>query len=129
MISQGVFFILDGDDVGKAIEAGIIAGEPESVAWISPKIQAGIDGLMKRLTNLGGKILLRGGDDILGILPKTSVPFLKEIPEIFLAETGFSVSVGVGSSAPEAFLALKLAKSQGKKQCVVWAGSHVQIQR
>jgi len=110
-----VFVGIDGDDVGATLVSLIIQNKAEEAAQFSERVIRGLQLVGDRIRQSGGRVLFIGGDNLLAELPFDG-HLLRELQEIFRAETGCEVTIGVGKLPVEAYLALKLGKGRGKGQ-------------
>lgn len=124
-----LYLAADGDDVGNRLEYYMLVNEIQPLNRFSAKFQSAMSWLEEELTTkLGATIILCGGDTLLATLPSNccSMEALEAIRIDFEkqqtedtedAEDTCTLSVGLGKTPREAYLALKLAKASGKN-CV-----------
>jgi GTP cyclohydrolase III len=112
-----VFVGMDGDDVGATLVSLVIQNKSNEAALFSDRVIRGLRFVGDRIRQSGGKVLFIGGDNLLAEL-EFDRDLLHELQEIFKAETGCEVTIGVGRFPVEAYLALKLGKGRGKGQIV-----------
>jgi GTP cyclohydrolase III len=112
-----VFVGMDGDDVGATLVSLIIQNKAEEAARFSERVIRGLRLVGDRIRESGGRVLFIGGDNLMAEL-ELDRNLLGELQEMFKAETGCEVTIGVGSLPVEAYLALKLGKGRGKGQIV-----------
>ena len=112
-----VFVGIDGDDVGATLVSLIIQNKAEEATRFSERVIRGLRLVGDRIRQSGGRVFFVGGDNLLAEL-EFDRNLLGELQEIFKAETGCKVTIGVGSLPLEAYLALKLGKGRGKGQIV-----------
>lgn len=108
------FIAIDGDDVGSQLRTYIINDNIQAVASFSTEITQYFFSLSDKLKADGYEIVFCGGDSLLAMSnQKIELPQFKK-----LVNGPCTVSVGIGTSAEYAYLALQLAKARGKKQVV-----------
>jgi GTP cyclohydrolase III len=112
-----VFVGMDGDDVGATLVSLVIQNKSNEAALFSDRVIRGLRLVGDRIRQSGGKVFFIGGDNLLAEL-EFDRDLLHELQEIFKAETGCEVTIGVGRFPVEAYLALKLGKGRGKGQIV-----------
>ncbi len=108
-----MYIAIDGDDVGSEIERLILLCQPEALTRYWKSVSRVIANLEERLISWGAKVLLCGGDTILAELAEAPSP--QSIYELFSSTLPLSFSVGTGHTMLEAHVALKTAKTSGKK--------------
>lgn len=114
-----LFIAVDGDDVGHRLEYFMLINDQLSLSTFTATFSGSMSWLEERLrSDLDARIVFIGGDNLLAILLDNGlVNFQETLEKIRL---GFSekaistLSIGVGRSPREAYLALKLAKASGK---------------
>jgi GTP cyclohydrolase III len=103
------YYAIDGDDVGRRLEALVLANDIASVRAYSLIVEAAIQQMRDRLLSCGCLIVFCAGDSILAeapmLLPEEVTPTIAE---------GISFSIGIGASCADALLALKRAKGLGR---------------
>lgn len=112
-----LYIRLDVDNAGDSIELALLKADYRKAQNTHHKIQEGIDLILDLISSLDSTtLLMRGCDDILFSIEKDNydLNYLKKIKSKFKATTGFSLSIGVGSSIPECMLNLRVAKVSGK---------------
>jgi hypothetical protein len=107
------FYAIDGDDVGPLIRTKIISNDINGVAELSQNINEYFATLSNILESKGHEIVFCGGDSLLSI----SQQLLDFRPDD-LPQGPCTISIGIGTTAEYAYLALQLAKARGKKQIV-----------
>lgn len=112
-----VFVGMDGDDVGATLVSLVIQNKADEAARFSDRVIRGLQLVGDRIRRSGGRVLFIGGDNLLAEL-EFDQNLLRELQEVFKAETGCEITIGVGRLPVEAYLALKLGKGQGKGQIV-----------
>lgn len=112
-----LYAFFDGDDVGSTIEILLTDDKIDEAVNLSRSINTAICEIEKKLQSRDDiEIIILGGDDILIRYDnlKQGRKFLEEIKDFFKAETGISMSCGVGKDIPESIWNLHLAKLHGK---------------
>lgn len=128
-MSKSVYLALDGDDVGRSLEYLILTNQDNALRVFSYSVADAIEWLSSELTKVfGAELVFKGGDNILCTL----IPgerFMEESDAMrgsFQKRAGCTLSIGLGASASEAYIALKFAKASGKdRMCTyseVWHG-------
>ena len=115
-----LYFIMDGDDIGKGIEASILEEDIPRMIRITQEIQAALNIIVDVVRENQGEVVYRGCDDISGRIAADKLGVLDDMILRFTRHTGFSASIGVGDSLHEAYLALRFAKCRGKGQVLIW---------
>lgn len=118
-----LFIFGDGDKIREALEGYLFAEEFEKVKKLSENLTEAILHIRKRVeTELGGEIIIAGGDDILFVVKtedfnqKTLIAIAQEFHE----STGNTISFGIGHNIERAYLNLRRAKtSKNEKICFV----------
>lgn len=117
---MGDYYIgLDGDSIGRIIESFLISGEETKVVKFSQSISVVLDEIKTRVLELNGRVLFCSGDSIL-FYGKFDKSFCNSLLTSFKTKTNCSASIGIGKTLPEVYLGLKLAKSRGGNQAVVY---------
>jgi hypothetical protein len=108
------FIAIDGDDVGPELRSYIIENDIEGASRFSRNLENYFQELRIWLEKQGFNIVFCGGDSILAYSD-----IFNENQIVEELNRGFwPISVGIGSSAEIAYLALQLAKARGKSQAV-----------
>lgn len=103
------FYALDGDNVGRRLECLVLTNDCNAISQFSQVVQTALDEVVAELLGLQCNIVFRGGDSILACCD-TAIA-VEELP---LERSGFTFSIGVGTTPTRALLALKQAKGNGK---------------
>ncbi len=114
---KNTYIAIDGDDVGSKLEFFILMNHLEQLKSFSESFAETFRWLEDRLReNLNAKIIFSGGDNLLADAEDNNelVNKLERFKSDFLRQSGCSLSIGLGASTREAYLALKLAKVSGK---------------
>jgi len=108
------FAAIDGDDVGVMLRSRIIYNDIDGISSLSAAILRYFNFLSEILQQKGYSIVFCGGDSLLALC---SDPIDNEVFS-GLPEGPCTISVGIGDTAENAYLALQLAKARGKNQVV-----------
>ena len=103
---------LDGDKVGGMIDAYFIRNEIDALGKFSRKVADAMEEIRKTVIQSNGTVVFCAGDSILfqGYFENH---WCDEVLSLFKNMTGCTASMGVGNTATEAYLGLKLAKATG----------------
>lgn len=103
---------LDGDKVGGIIDAYFIKNDINALEIFSARVAAAMEEIRKTVIDDSGTVVFCAGDSILfhGIFGDS---WCDHILTLFLTKTGCTASMGIGRTATEAYLGLKLAKASG----------------
>ena len=118
-----LYIAVDGDDIGNRLEYLMLTNNLEELTSFSESFRQSLRWLGKCIEDdLGAEIVFSGGDNLLAITTATDVPIdkLDAIRHKFAERTGKSLSAGIGKSARQAYVALKLAKASGKNCMYVY---------
>lgn len=113
------FVAIDGDDVGRKLEYYMLINDTASLRSFSQSFERAIIWLRDRLANTyNGDIVFWGGDNMLAFvaLAEGSINQIDKLRMEFREYTDSTVSIGIGITPQDAYLALKLAKASGKNQ-------------
>lgn len=118
MDTPKVYISVDGDDVGRRLEYFILLNQLEELREFSHIYEQRMQWLLDNIiTQLDANIIFAAADSVLAYCYSRQDIFekLQEIhAHFFTDQVGITISVGVGSTPREAYLALKLAKLSGK---------------
>jgi hypothetical protein len=106
------FYGLDGDHIEKTIDAYLIKNEIDALSNFSAQITSTLEEIRQKVVSEGGRVLYCAGDNI-AFCGQFSDHWCKEVIELFRVWTGCTASIGIGNTALEFYLALKLAKYMG----------------
>ena len=116
----GKYFIaVDGDDVGRTIERLVLLNDCQGLTSFSANYRSAVHWITSALIeSYQGSALLSDGDSI---LIETNALVLSANQLLMLSEefallSGHTLSIGIGKTMRQAYLALKLAKVSGKNQ-------------
>ena len=110
---------IDGDKIGGIIDAHFIRNEINALNTFSTTIASAIEEIKNTVIESNGTVVFCAGDSIL-FLGYFKKQWCEKILNIFLQRTGRTASMGVGDTATEAYLALKLAKAEGGGKVVYY---------
>ena len=123
-MTEKYFIAVDGDDVGRTIERLVLLNDDQGLTSFSAKYRSAVHWLTSVLIeSYEGSALLSDGDSI---LIETNALVLSAnkllvLSEEFLLLSGHTLSIGIGKTMRQAYLALKLAKVSGKNQIRFYA--------
>lgn len=115
------FAYFDGDDIGGPLELFLLEDKVSDASHYSKKVSLAVSQLVLDLkSNPEVDVLFSGGDDLLAVWRRGGVDIsdIEKARRRFTAMCGRTISVGVGSSAPEALENLRKAKLSGKDRTV-----------
>jgi hypothetical protein len=113
-----VFFSVDGDDVGKLIERGLLDNDEQFLTETSEQIKQWLKKLELMITELGGTVVMSGGDMLLSSIENACIEKVLLKLSVVQQSFEFTCSAAIGRTMPEVYFALKLAKSKGKNHFV-----------
>lgn len=111
----------DGDDVGNVLELQLLENCLDVAIEHSERVSRAIEDLRNRLeADFGAEILFAAGDEVLAHVDYGSFSNnrIEELRENFAAQTGCTLSAGVGGTPSDATLNLRRAKLAGKNRTV-----------
>lgn len=114
---QEYFIAVDGDNVGSHLEYFAITNNVDELKKFSSKFNTAMDWFEKELTtNFDAKVIFYGGDNLLATATseKFTLDSLERLRLEFARHTESTLSIGLGETPQQAYLALKLAKTSGK---------------
>jgi GTP cyclohydrolase III len=117
--TKSAYIAIDGDDVGNKLEFFILMNQLGQLKSFSESFAESFCWLEDRLIeNLNANLIFSGGDNLLADVEDNNelVNKLDLFKSDFLRQSGCSLSIGLGASAREAYMALKLAKVSGKNR-------------
>ena len=109
------FTAVDGDNIGRIIEKYIIENDEQKLRAFSEYVENYFSNLSLKLKDLGGDIIFCAGDNL---LCKFHNKLQESLKKIIKPENSFTISIGIGKTLIETFLALKYAKANGKNQII-----------
>jgi hypothetical protein len=111
---------LDGDKVGGMIDAYFIRNEIDALGKFSANVAAAMEEIRESVIYSNGKVVFCAGDSILfqGYFENH---WCDKVLALFKSMTGCTASMGVGDTATEAYLGLKLAKANGGGKVVYYS--------
>lgn len=116
-----IFVSGDGDGIGSLVEQKVLANDLEGLIQQSKAIERGQEHIKMSFENLGGKMLVHGGDDNLALIDSKYMDEIEKIRQGYSKATGgFTITFGVGTTMREAVKALVYGKLTGKNKLVFW---------
>lgn len=123
METAAMYLFIDGDDVGSRMERHILNNDVAAFVEESKSTSRAIDQLAAKLaTSSGADVISVGGDSILVSIQSDAIPCLTELLTSMQSSEEFPFSAGIGRSLRESFVALRMAKSSGKRRTVHFPG-------
>ncbi|WP_109300595.1 mCpol domain-containing protein [Aquimarina sp. AU474] len=120
-MGNNIFIRLDVDNAGDSIELALLKSDPKKAQRVHDSIQENINLIVEMIHEKHTRtVLMKGSDDILFSVNKNEfdINFLKKIKSEFKLRTGFSISIGIGSTITQCLLNLRIAKVSGKDKIV-----------
>src|ERR1700752_1744233 len=114
-----VYVLGDVDRVREHIDRELLASNLESLRSFSSALTRGLAHIARTSEKLmRAETIMAGGDDVLFEVQKAwySEEMLVRIAEAFRAETGCTISFGIGETVPKAYLNSRRAKAAGGGQ-------------
>lgn len=111
---------IDGDKIGGIIDAHFIRNEINALNTFSATVASAMEEIKNTVVESNGIVIFCAGDSIL-FLGDFERAWCEKILDIFLKRTERTASMGVGDTATEAYLALKLAKADGGGKVVYYS--------
>ena len=113
---DSIYLAVDGDDVGHRLEYFMLANEVESLASFSARFRSAMDWLRNTIVNdVRGSVVFSGGDNLLACVPaETPLETIEDLRTDFYQRAEAALSVGLGGSPRQAYIALNFAKASGK---------------
>lgn len=111
-----MFLAVDGDNVGSRLEYFAITNNVVALKVFSATFNSSMVWFEKQLKeSFNAEITFSGGDNLLARLNKDfPLESLEELRRQFFAKSESTLSMGMGETPQQAYLALKLAKTNGK---------------
>ena len=104
-----LYYAVDGDDIGKKLELLLLNNDIESVAIFSKKVTDQISVIRHFFLENDAEVIFSTGDGVLAFSDRVI-----DVNRLIHASIGITFSIGIGSTAANALLALKKAKGLGK---------------
>jgi len=114
---QEHFVAVDGDNVGSHLEYFAITNNVDALMGFSTKFNMAMDWLVGELINgFKARIIFMGGDNLLAkvLINQSGLELLEQLRNEFAKQAESTLSMGIGETPQQAYLALKLAKTGGK---------------
>jgi hypothetical protein len=112
---KAVFFVLgDGNKIREHVERYLLSGELEALERLSQRLINAVHKVkFLAMSTMNAKVIMAGGDDILLCIDQSKYrrEFLEQLSDVFEAESGATISFGVGRTIEVAYLNLRRAKS------------------
>jgi len=115
-----VYVGLDGDDMGKMVEEGLLTDDPEIASRISRDIHKAHEEIGKAVKSVKGEVVFDGGDNMLLYVPYDE-DFFEICRKAYLDCTTHTVTIGVGERPIQAHFSLVYGKNTGKDKVVVFS--------
>ena len=103
---------MDGDKIGGIIDAYFIRNEINALGVFSARVATAMEEIRKAVIQGNGTVVFCAGDSIL-FQGSFDDLWCEKILRLFQSLTGCTASMGIGNTATEAYLAVKLAKADG----------------
>ena len=113
-----LFISIDGNNIGKRLEQYILPERFDELKAFSDRVSTAVSDLSRFVVEIGGNVLMSGGDNLLATVPKNECCSLRCFLD-GIQSRDLSFSMGVGHNARASFLALKYAKAT-EAVCVVY---------
>lgn len=114
----------DGDNIGDTIEYYLLSGNLEEAGKFSEQVKTAMSKIAALVKyQIEASVVYLAGDDICFVFSaeKDIKKYLENYSNLFLENTGKTISFGVGRNSLEALICLRKAKVSGKG-CVVTFG-------
>lgn len=115
-----VYVAMDGDNAGAQVERAALQDDIKVAKDISQRILKGSSVIAQMAQDLGGEIVISGGDDTGFLFPENKINLIDSIRQRFFDVAGFTITAGIGKSIPNAVQALLYGKLHGKDKTVIW---------
>jgi len=106
------FCSIDGDRIGATLEKLIISQDLTRLTQFSQLINETINKISQDILEKNYELIFSGGDNIL-FSGNFNISYCEDMSKYFEKTTSNKLSVGIGDTAIESFLALKIAKASG----------------
>jgi minimal CRISPR polymerase domain len=116
----------DGDNIGDTIELHLLSGNLEEASQFSYKVKTAIGKIAELVQHeIEAHLIYVAGDDICFVVSaeKNITDYLVLYSNVFLKETGKTISFGVGRDSVEALICLRKAKVSGKGLVITFGGT------
>jgi GTP cyclohydrolase III len=114
-----IFVAVDGDNVGSRLEYFAITNNVNVLIEFSRQFNETMNWFEHELVTIfGANVIFCGGDNLLARIVADSPPIesLEKLRAEFSKRTESTLSIGLGDNPQQAYLALKLAKTNGKNK-------------
>ncbi|WP_166424418.1 mCpol domain-containing protein [Paraglaciecola sp. 20A4] len=108
------YLTIDADDIGRKITSHYLNNSPSELGKLSASLDKSTFDVSSMLKGLGFEVIFCAADGIAGYIKK-DVDFLSVFDSVSeLSPPEFTYSAGVGGTLRESYMALMMAKSDGK---------------
>ncbi|AHL22644.1 mCpol domain-containing protein [Thermococcus nautili] len=124
------YISIDGDNIGALLEKFILQNKKEDLKNISKTISLCFQSFISKLESevlIPIEVIVLGGDTIIIEVNEREITTAINVIIKHFSNCPFSVSIGIGASLREAYLALKFAKATGKNKIVIHKDSKFKI--
>ena len=115
-----VYMAIDGDDMGKMVEEGLLTDDPEVSRKISQDIQKAHEEIEKATKSVKGEVIFDGGDNMLLYVPFNE-DFFDICRKAYVQYTEHTATIGVGERPIQAHFSLVYGKNTGKNKIVIFS--------
>lgn len=115
------FITIDGDDIGQKIAACYFRNDSQALLELNRSVETIIKDVAHYLENQGFKIIFSAADGVAAYsesFANSNEMLYREISKI--AGESLTLSVGVGDTLRESYIALMASKSNGKAQLTAY---------
>lgn len=113
-----LFISIDGNSIGKRLEQYILSEQFDALKSFSNRVSTAVSDMSHHIIEIGGTVLMSGGDNLLATVPKDKYNLLKCFFD-GIQSNEIHFAMGVGHNARASFLALKYAKAS-EADCIVY---------
>lgn len=126
-LTEQTYLSIDGDDIGRRLEYLLLTNQVEALERFSLSFREAFNWLTEKLIEqLNARPIFFGGDNLLAVMetrPKLKVE-LDSLSKGFLNRSECTLSIGLGASPVQSYVALKLAKASGKNRICCYDEVH-----
>lgn len=115
-MTESLYILGDADRVRERIELHLLVGRLNLLRQFSDSLTCAINALSRRVHEaFSGELIIAGGDDVIFCVPRDRFcrAKLETIAKQFALESGCTISFGVASDIPTAYVNLRRAKAMG----------------
>ena len=113
-----IYFSCDADNAGSRVGRAVMSNDPDKVREVASIIERGEVLIEEWVSSNEGSIISKGGDEARFTGTKNTAENIEELRQKYFKETGFTLSVGIGSTMREGETGLIAAKLTGKDKTV-----------